>query len=183
MVERTGDLDCNPYRLVNGELSRAVEPVAQRFPVDLRHHVVQRARGLARVEEGKNVRMTEPRREADLAEEAFRAERLADIGAQDLDGDLAVMPEIVREINRGHAARAELALEAVPVGERHSQLLHQGGGCIEGHCQRTAGWTCVKVPGTEEIAPARRYATGGKAPYLKSDKRWMSSSALHRPEV
>ncbi len=37
--------------------------------------------------------------------------------------DLAVVPEIVGEINRGHAAGAKLALDSVPVGECRGQAL------------------------------------------------------------
>ena len=36
---------------------------------------------------------------------------------QDLDGDLAAVLEVLGEVDGGHAALAELALEAVAVGE------------------------------------------------------------------
>ena len=62
--------------------------------------------------------MLQLRRGADLAEEPLAAERGAELGVQDLDGDVAVVPEVVREVDRGHAAGAELALDAVAVGER-----------------------------------------------------------------
>ena len=44
----------------------------------------------------------------DLGEEAFGADDGAEFGLEDLDGDLAVVLEVVREVDRGHAARAEL---------------------------------------------------------------------------
>ena len=50
-------------------------------------------------------------------EEALGAERGGELGAQDLDGDVAIVLEVVREIDGGHAARAELALDAVAVGQ------------------------------------------------------------------
>ena len=41
----------------------------------------------------------------------------ASSGLQDLDGDLAMVPEIVGEIDRGHSPAAQLPLNAVAVGE------------------------------------------------------------------
>ena len=53
----------------------------------------------------------------DLAEEALGAERRRQLGPQHLDGDLAVVLEVLGEIDRGHAALAELALDAVAIAE------------------------------------------------------------------
>ena len=55
------------------------------------------------------------RGDPDLGEEALAAEHRGQLGAQDLEGDVAVVLEVVREIDRRHAARAELALDAVAV--------------------------------------------------------------------
>ena len=55
------------------------------------------------------------------AQEPLAAERRAEVGVQDLDGDVAVVLEVVREIDGRHAAGAELALDAVAIGERRSQ--------------------------------------------------------------
>ena len=38
------------------------------------------------------------------------------LGVQDLDGDLAVVLQVLGEVDGGHAALAELAFEAVAVG-------------------------------------------------------------------
>ena len=54
----------------------------------------------------------------DLGEEALAADDGGELGVQDLDGDLAVVLEVLGEVDRGHAALAELALEAVAVTER-----------------------------------------------------------------
>ena len=45
-----------------------------------------------------------------------------EFGAQHLDRHLPVVPEIVGQVHGRHAALAELALDAVPVGERVGQL-------------------------------------------------------------
>ena len=52
----------------------------------------------------------------DLAEEALGPEGVGQLGAEHLHGDLAPVLEVVGEIDRGHAARAKLAVEAVAVG-------------------------------------------------------------------
>ena len=45
------------------------------------------------------------------------ADHGGELRAEDLDGDGAIVLEVVREVDGGHAARAELALDAVAVGE------------------------------------------------------------------
>ena len=66
----------------------------------------------------------------DFAEEPLGADDGGQLGPQDLDGDLAVVLEVLRQVDGGHAARAELALEAVAVGERLGEagedVGHQG---------------------------------------------------------
>ena len=64
----------------------------------------------------------------DLGQEPLGADHGGELGAQHLERDLAVVPEVLGEVDGGHAARAELALDAVAVGE---------GGCeIEGRWSR-----------------------------------------------
>ena len=53
----------------------------------------------------------------DLGEEALGADHGGQLGPQHLDRDLAVVLEVLGEVHRGHAAGAELALDAVAVGE------------------------------------------------------------------
>ena len=61
--------------------------------------------------------MIEPRGELDLAKEAVRARGASQIGMQDLERDRPVVSQVLREVNRRHAAAAELALDGVAVGE------------------------------------------------------------------
>ena len=49
-----------------------------------------------------------------------------ELGAEDLDGDLAVVLEVVREVDRGHAALAELALEPIAVGQCRREAIQRG---------------------------------------------------------
>jgi hypothetical protein len=53
----------------------------------------------------------------DLALEALGAERGGELGEENLEGDGPVVAEVLREVDNGHAAAAELALEGVAVGE------------------------------------------------------------------
>src|SRR4051794_35586508 len=59
--------------------------------------------------------MLQLRRRLDLGQESFRTECNAEVFVQDLDRDVSVVAEIVREIYCRHAARADLSLDAVPV--------------------------------------------------------------------
>ena len=64
------------------------------------------------------MRMLQLRRRLDLAEKALAAKCRAEIRVQHLDGDIAVVLEIVREVDSGHAASADVTLDAVPVPDR-----------------------------------------------------------------
>ena len=65
--------------------------------------------------------MLQPRRGPDLAQESLTAERRAEVGVEHLDGDVAIVLEVVREVDCRHAARAELALDAVMAGQGAGQ--------------------------------------------------------------
>ena len=60
--------------------------------------------------------------DGDLAEEPLGAERVGEFGVEDLDRHRAIVLEIVCEVNRGHAALPELALEAVAVDQCGPEL-------------------------------------------------------------
>ena len=55
--------------------------------------------------------------DGDLAQEALGAERVCEFRVEDLDGDGAVVPEVLREVDGGHAAVPKLPLDAVAVAE------------------------------------------------------------------
>ena len=60
--------------------------------------------------------MVEPGGDLDLGQEALGAEDHAQLGAEDLEGHLAVMLHVVGQVDGGHAALAHLPLEPVAVG-------------------------------------------------------------------
>ena len=53
----------------------------------------------------------------DLAEEPLGADDRGELRPQHLDRDLAIVLEVLGQIDGGHAALAELPLDAVAVGE------------------------------------------------------------------
>jgi hypothetical protein len=57
--------------------------------------------------------MLEARGGADLAQEALTAEGGAEVGVQHLDGDVAVVADVMRQVHGGHATLPKLALDAV----------------------------------------------------------------------
>ena len=99
----------------------------QRLALDERHDVVEDAVGLARVVEAEDVGVLEVGGEPDLAEEPVGADGGGELGPQGLDGDLAAVAQVFREVDRGHAAFADQALDLVAVAERGAKLLENVG--------------------------------------------------------
>ncbi len=117
IVERTRHFLREPKRVVDRELLIAREAVPERLARDVGHDVVKEAIGGARIDQAEDVRMLEPGGDLDLGEEAIAANHGAQLGMEDLDGDLAAVLQVFGEIHRGHAALAQLAVEAVTIGE------------------------------------------------------------------
>jgi hypothetical protein len=61
------------------------------------------------------MRMMESRRRADLCQEAVATQSDGELRIEYLDGDVAVVPDVVRQIHRRHAALPQLALDAVAI--------------------------------------------------------------------
>ena len=117
VVERVRHLAGDPHRVVDGELLLVGEPVAQRFAFDVGHDVVEEAVHLPGIDEAEDVRVLEIGGDLDLFEEAVGADDGGELGAEHLEGDLAVVLQVVGQVNGRHAAVAEFALDAVAVGE------------------------------------------------------------------
>ena len=65
--------------------------------------------------------MIQARGQLNLSKKALAAERFGEIGTQHLDRDFPAVLVVVGQVDRGHAARAELAVEAIAIGERIDQ--------------------------------------------------------------
>ena len=70
--------------------------------------------------------MLEPGGELDLALEPLGPERDGQLGVQHLERHGPVVPEVVREVDGGHAAPPELALDPVSPGQMRLQGLQLG---------------------------------------------------------
>ena len=81
VVERAGDLGGDAHRVGNRELLLAVQPVAQRLALHVRHHIEEEAVGLARVVQRKDMRMLQIRRDLDLGEKPVGADHRCQFGA------------------------------------------------------------------------------------------------------
>ena len=107
----------------------ARDAAAQRVPLDIRHDVEQHPVVRAGVEQRKDVRRLELRGNIDFAQEPLGAHRLREVGTEHLDRDGAAVLEVLGEVNRGHAAVAELALNGVAIGkggpEKRNRIRHE----------------------------------------------------------
>ena len=56
-------------------------------------------------------------RDLDLGKESLHAKHCAQFGLEHLERDLALVLEVLRQVDVGHAALAELALDGVTAGE------------------------------------------------------------------
>ena len=72
--------------------------------LDEGHDVEQEAVGLARVEQRQDVGMLEIGGDLDLGQEALGADDGGELGAEHLDRDVAVVAQVVGEVDRRHAA-------------------------------------------------------------------------------
>ena len=154
VVERARDLLRDGERLLEAELLLAIELVAERLAADEGQHVEEEAVGLARVDQREDVRVVEPGGDLDLGEEPLGAEDGAELGAQDLERDFAIVLEVGGEVDRGHAAGAELALDAVAF----FQGVGEAGGVVQDGREDGECWPRSHQP------PARSCRGSGAAP-------------------
>ncbi len=129
VIERISHLDGDAERFVNGYRWAARKPIAQRLSRHDRHHEVQAAARFARVVEREDMRMIQAGGQLDLSKKALAAERFREIGTQDFDRDFPAVLVVVGQVDRGHTARSELAVESILMGERIGQDcrgLHSG---------------------------------------------------------
>ena len=116
VAQRVRHFPCDPQCFLEGQPALARQPIAQRLPLDVGHHVVEHAGRSPGVVHGEDVGVTERGRDLDLAREALEPDRRSELGSQHLDGDLAVVLEVLGEMDRGHAPLAQGAHQAVAVG-------------------------------------------------------------------
>ena len=112
-VEGRGDRPGNAQRLIERQRAFLLKALAEAPALDVRHHVIDEAIRLAGIDERQDVGVLELRREPDLAQEPLGAEEGGKFRAEHLDCDQAVVLQIASEIDRGHPAATEFALDRV----------------------------------------------------------------------
>jgi hypothetical protein len=73
----------------------------------------------------KDVRVLEPGCQLDLTLEAFGTQRGRQLGMEHLQGDRTLVANVLGQIDRSHAATAELALDPVSIRQATLKLLPQ----------------------------------------------------------
>ena len=71
--------------------------------------------------------MREPRQDLDLAPEPLGTDCPCEVGVQYFDGDAPSVLQIGREVDGGHAAAAELALDSIAAGKGLAQRFGNDG--------------------------------------------------------
>ena len=108
-----GDLNAFLY----SQLLLPIELIAQRLALDVWQHVVEERVGFSRIEQRQNVGMLQVGGDLNLLEEPLGAQHGGQLGPEDLDRHFSVVFEVLGEVDRGHAARAEFFLDDVAVSE------------------------------------------------------------------
>ena len=112
-VERVRHFGSDPERLLQGQTAAPIEATSERVTLDVGHHEVEKPVGGPGVVEGQDVGVRQLRDDFDLSEKALRSEARNQVGPEDLQSHLAVMPHIIGQVDRGHPALTELTLDGV----------------------------------------------------------------------
>ncbi len=123
VLQRVGHFLGDPHRVVNRELLLPAEAVAEGFSLDEGHHVEDGALHLAGIEQRQDMRVLQIGRRLDLGQEPLGADHRGEFRPQHLERDLAVVLQVLGEVDSGHAAVAKLPLDGVAVGEGGAQAL------------------------------------------------------------
>ena len=80
--------------------------------------------------EWKDVGVLEIRGDLDLLEKTLRAEDGGELGAQHLHRHLAVVLQVLSEVDGGYAAGADLPLDGIAVGKGGGETVEKVGHCV-----------------------------------------------------
>jgi hypothetical protein len=100
--QRVEDILEDSDRVLRREPTNPGQSLPESLSLDIGHHVVERARPIARlagilsrIDEGQDVRVLQVGGDAYLAEKPLAAERGGQLGPDHLDGDLAIVLQVV----------------------------------------------------------------------------------------
>ena len=124
VIQRERRLSRDPDRLLERQLMLTAEPVPKALPVHVHHGEPQLAGGrLARIVDREDVRVLESRSQLNLAAEALRAEARGQVRVKHLERNRAVVLRVLGQVDGGHAATPQLALQGVLRAECRLELL------------------------------------------------------------
>ena len=121
VLQRVCHFAGNAQRVVDGQLLFAIQPIAQRLAIHKRHDVEDGAVHLTRIMQRENVRMLQICRRLDLGQKPLGANRHREFGLEHLDRDLAIVLEVLGEIDGSHATSAKFTLDAVAATQRRAE--------------------------------------------------------------
>jgi hypothetical protein len=126
ILEGVGDVAQDPHGPIHRQPAFSSHQRAERLTLHVRHDVVEKlggrsvsraGGGRAGIVQRQDVGMLERRGDLDLAQEALGTEHGCDLGPEHLDGHLATVFQVLRQVHVGHAAGAEFALDGVTTGK------------------------------------------------------------------
>jgi hypothetical protein len=115
--QRAGNRDGDPHGFVDRQLLFAIETGAKTLAFDKGHHIEQESVGVTGIEQWQEIRVLQIRRYLYLGQESFGAQYGAELGIQNLEGNVALVADVTREVDRCHAAGADLPLDDISAGE------------------------------------------------------------------
>jgi hypothetical protein len=117
VVEGGRDLPCDRERLPDAELLLALEQIPQRLALHVRHDVEEELTRPAAVVQRQDVGMLEIGGQGDFREEPLGSDDRRQLGSENLHRHLPLVLQVVGEVDGGHPAHPEHALDAVAVGQ------------------------------------------------------------------
>jgi len=125
IAEPGGDLRRDAHGIRDRKLRFPLQPRAQRFALDVRHDIEDRAVDGARVEQREDVRVLQLGSCLDLSQEPLDPDELREFAMHDFDRNFAVVTDVVRQVHVRHSTRANLHLDGVAVRQGRLQTLER----------------------------------------------------------
>ena len=127
VAQRIRHLARDLERVVDGELAFPGQTLPEGLSLDVRHDIVGHALSLIGIVERQDVGMVETRGDLNLAEKPDRSYLRGDVGAEDLDGNRALVLEVMGEVDPCHPTLAQLPLESVAGSESRLETVERVG--------------------------------------------------------
>ena len=118
VIQRVRHLASNRQGLGYRELLLCGESLSQGLTLDEGHHIVEKTTRFTRIEDWQNVGMLQVGSDLDFPHEPLWSDCGRQRAMEDLDRNLSVMLAVDREVNSGHSAVPQFALDWVDRGER-----------------------------------------------------------------